>query len=201
MNAVFYSIALGGSEDAPQQLARSLHSLRGFDADMPVFVFVFGTPPAGFIEALHHLKAQVRNLGEYSAYVARKQASMSELFALDPKIHRWLVLEEPELKDCSRLLYLDSDTMFLGPASSLFDKYHGADLYAREEPFSRRSALGHNPAYLDEKQIVDMCLGESLNIVPPFNTGVCLITRSMADAITSVLPIYFDNLYRFLSWF
>jgi hypothetical protein len=201
MDAVFYSLACGGSKIAPVQLARSLQSLRRFNPDMPVFVFLFGEPPPGFVEALGHLNAEVRPLGDHRAYIARTQPDRAELFGLDPKIHRWLVLDEPELKACARVLYIDSDTFFLAPASNLFDRYRDADLYAREEPFSRRSIHGYNPSCVDEDGIAELREREGLSPVPPFNTGVCLLTRAMADAITTIVPRYFDYLFRFLTWF
>lgn len=201
MDAVFYSLAFGGSNVAPVQLARSLQSLRQFNPDMPVFVFLFGEPPPGFVEVLRKFNAEVRPLGDHRAYIARTQPDRAELFALDPKLHRWLILEEPELKACTRLLYIDSDTFFFAPASNLFDRYRDADLYAREEPLCRRSIHGYNRSYVDEEAIADLRVREGLSTVPPFNTGVCLFTREMADAITMIVPRYFDYLFRFLSWF
>ena len=201
MDAVFYSLACGGSKIAPVQLARSLQSLRRFNPDMPVFVFLFGEPPPGFVEALGQLNAEVRPLGDHRAYIARTQPDRAEIFGLDPKIHRWLVLDEPELEACARLLYIDSDTFFFAPASNLFDRYQDADLYAREEPFSRRSIHGYNPSCVDEDGIAELREREGLSPVPPFNTGVCLLTRAMADAITTIVPRYFDYLFRFLTWF
>jgi hypothetical protein len=201
MDAVFYSLAFAGSQTAPVQLARSLNSLRIVSPDQPVFVFLFGESPRGFVEALRQLNADVRPLGDYRAYIARVEPDHAELFALDPRLHRWLVLEEPELKACARLLYIDSDTFFFEPASNLFERYRDADLYAREEPLCRRSIHGYNPSYLDEEKISELRVRERLGPVPPFNTGVCLFTRELADAITANLPHYFDYLYRFLSWF
>lgn len=201
MDAVFYSLAFGGSQVAPVQLVRSVESLRRFDSDMPVFVFLFGEPPPRFVEVLRQLHAEVRPLGDHRAYIARTEPDRAELFALDPKLHRWLILEEPELKACDRLLYIDSDTFFFAPASNLFDRYRDADLYAREEPLCRRSIHGYNRSYVDEEAIADLRVREGLSTVPPFNTGVCLFTREMADAITMIVPRYFDYLFRFLSWF
>jgi hypothetical protein len=201
MDGLFYSLAFGGSEVAPVQLAHSLRSIRFFSPDLPVFVYLFGEAPAGFVDVLRKLNAEVRHLGEHRAYIARTQPERAEFFALDPKIHRWLVLDEPELKRCSRILYIDSDTFFFAPPSRLFERYRGADLYAREEPFSRRSILGYNPSYLDENAIAQLRQGDKLRPVPPFNTGVCLFTREMADSITSIVPAYFDYLFRFFAWF
>src|SRR5438067_2418589 len=123
MDAVFYSLAFAGSQVAPFQLARSLESLRALDRHMPVFVFLFGEPPPGFVEVLRKLNAEVRHLGDYRAYIARTDPERAELFALNPTLHRWLVLEEPELKACARLLYIDSDTFFFAPPNDLFDRY------------------------------------------------------------------------------
>jgi len=201
MDGVFYSLAFGGSEVAPVQLSRSLQSIRHFNPDLPVFVYLFGEAPSGFVDVLRKLNAEVRDLGDHRAYIARTEPERAELFALDPKIHRWLVLEEPELKRCSRILYIDSDTFFFAPPTTLFDRYRDADLYAREEPFCRRSTLGYRESYLDEEAIAELGKREGLDPVPPFNTGVCLFTREMADAITTIVPSYFDYLFRFLSWF
>jgi hypothetical protein len=201
MDAVFYSLAFGGSAIAPVQLARSLESLRLFDPEMPVFVFLFGEPPHGYVDELRRLKAEVRPMGDYRAYIARTEPDRAEFFAVDPKLHRWLILEEPELKACARLLYIDSDTLFFAPPRALFDRYRDADLYAREEPFSRRSIHGYDPSLVDEEGIAGLREREGLSPVPPFNTGVCLFTREMADAITTIVPRYFDYLFRFLAWF
>jgi hypothetical protein len=201
MDAVFYSLAFNGSEAPLVQLARSLESLRTFDHDLPVFVFVFGEPPVRFAEVVQQLNARFQPLGDHRAYIARTEPERGELFSLDPKIHRWLVLDEPELKACERMLYIDSDTFFLSPPRRLFDGYRGADLFAREEPFSRRSVLGYKPSYLDEEAIAELRRCDGLTNVPPFNTGVCLFNRKMADAITMSVPRYFDYLFRFLSWF
>lgn len=201
VDAVFYSLAFSGSEVPLVQLARSIESLRALDHHTPIFVFVFGEPPARFAEVLRQLNAQVRLLGDHCAYIGRTEPERAELFALDPKLHRWLVLEEPELKACKRLLYIDSDTFFLAPPSKLFDRYQDADLYAREEPFSRRSIHGYDPSYVDEEAIAELRERSGLQPVPPFNTGVCLFNREMADSITMSLPLYFDFLFRFLAWF
>jgi hypothetical protein len=201
VDAVFYSLAFNGSEAPLLQLARSIESLRAFDRDLPVFVFVFGEPPTRFVEVLRQLNAQFRPLGDHRAYIARTEPDRAELFALDPKIHRWLVLDEPELEACERILYIDSDTFFLSPPGKLFEQYHGAGLYAREEPFSRRSILGYKASYVDEEAIAELRRRDGLTEVPPFNTGVCLLTRQMADAITASVPRYFDYLFKFLSWF
>ena len=201
MDAVFYSLAFGGSEIAPVQLARSLESLRLFSRDMPVFVYLFGEPAPGFVETLHQFNATVRLLGDHRAYIARTEPERAELFALDLKIHRWLVLKEPEVNACARLLYIDSDTLFFAPVTALFERYRDADLYAREEPFCRRSIHGYEPSFVDEEGIAELREREGLSPVPPFNTGVCLLTRAMADAISTVVPRYFDYLFRFLTWF
>jgi hypothetical protein len=163
-------------------------------------VFLFGEPPPGFVETIRQLNATTRLLGDHRTYIARTEPERAELFALDPKIHRWLVLEEPELKGCERLLYIDSDTLFFAPASNLFARYRDADLYAREEPFCVRSVLGPDPSMIDEQGIAELRAGRP-GPVPPFNTGVVLFNRKMADAITASLPRYFDYLFRFLSWF
>lgn len=201
MEAVFYSLAFAGSQIAPVQLARSLQSLRMLDRDMPVFVFLFGEPPPGFVDVLRKLDAEVRHLGDHGAYIARTEPERAELFALNPTIHRWLIQQEPELKACDRLLYIDSDTFFFAPPSRLFEQYRDADLYAREEPLCLRSIHGYNRTYLDEEAIAEMAASEGLRPVPPFNTGVCLFSREMADAISMIVPRYFDYLFRFLSWF
>jgi hypothetical protein len=201
MEAVFYSLAFAGSQVAPVQLARSLNSLRALDRDLPVFVFLFGEPPPGFIEVLGQLNAEVRHLGDHRGYIARTEPERAELFALNPTLHRWLILDEPELKACSSLLYIDSDTFFFSPPRMLFDRNRDADLYAREEPFCRRSIHGYNRSYIDEDAIAELGLQEGVGPVPPFNTGVCLFTRDMADAITTTVPRYLDYLFRFLSWF
>lgn len=200
-DAVFYSLAFRGSDLAPVQLARSLESIRLFDSHMPVFVFLFGEPPPGFLAALRGLNAEVRLLGDHRAYIARTEPERAELFALDPKLHRWLVLGEPELRACARLLYVDSDTIFFAPPRVLFDRYREADLYAREEPFCRRSIHGYDRSWIDEEGLAALRLHEGLSPVPPFNTGVCLLTRKAADAIIAILPFYFDYLFRFLAWF
>jgi hypothetical protein len=168
---------------------------------MPVFVYLFGEPPPGFVEVLGQLNAEVRPLGSHRDYLARTEPDRAELFALDPKLHRWLILNEPDLKACNRLLYIDSDTFFFAPPRSLFDRYKEADLYAREEPLCRRSIHGYNRSYLDEEALGELGAREGLKSVPPFNTGVCLITRKMADAIATIAPLYLDYLFRFLSWF
>lgn len=201
MEAIFYSLACGGSDLAPVQLARSVESIRLFDPDIPVLVFLFGEPPPGFVGLLRRLNAQVRHLGDHRAYIARTEPERAELFALDLKLHRWLVLGEPELKACARLLYVDSDTIFFAPARALFDRYRDADLHAREEPGCRRSVHFYDRSWVDEEALAALRLREGLAPVPPFNTGVCLLSRAAADAITMILPLYFDYLFRFLSWF
>lgn len=200
MDAVFYSIAFGHSEMSALQLAASVQSLRMLDARTPVYIFFFGTPPAGFLEVINRFNVDTHDLGNYRQYFLEIQPDYGEVFALDPKIHRWLVLNEPVLKACSRLLYVDSDTIFLQPASEIFERYTAAEFYAREEPFCRRSTLGYDSAYVDEDQIAELQMRERLNSIAPFNTGVFLSSREAADAITSVLPYYFDYLLRLLSF-
>jgi hypothetical protein len=121
-------------------------------------------------------------------------------FTRFPSAQRWLSLDDILTARFDRILYLDNDTFILGDIERLFRRFQGADLYAREEPTTRRSHIGYDSTYIDESIIRGLQRAEKVNPILPFNIGVVLMKRQVAQWLAQNVDLVFRYLMRFTSW-
>ena len=98
----------------------------------------------------------------------------------------------------SQFLYLDCDTFFFDDVESLFHTYAGHDWNAREETLSRRSHYGYNPSHIDESTLESIARRERLQLISPFNSGVCLLNNHVRIGFDRVRVNFLDLAWRLL---
>jgi hypothetical protein len=128
----------------------------------------------------------------------RRAHPRGSVLALYPTFHKFMALENLPLQDLTQLLYLDCDTFFFDDVNLLFDLHAASDWYAREEPGSLRSQYGSNPKHVDEMLLQYIARSESLRSVPPFNSGVCLLNRSIWQSVNGLRDLYLSLAWRLL---
>lgn len=174
--AVYYSV-----DDDPKYLyfaIRSVASLRRYNRDIPVRVFVHGQPPARARTALRRAGAEV---------VVRPAIERHRLMLL-----KWQPLEllrEP------RQLFIDADTVFFGNVDRLFRDRTEHDFYARIEMGTEAV-----PPYLVGNQLVVNQVNHHLlrkltatlggRDIPVFNTGVMLMNHDLHKLIAEAQPLF-----------
>ncbi len=198
---VYYTLVVrpeGRSAPTLAQLFRSLASLRAHNRAVPVRLCLSGVLAADDRARLDALDVEVEDHGDYEAHLRRFcPARVAEVVACLPFLHEVTSLAGLVEGGAARLLYLDVDTFFFGDVERLFDRYAALDLYAREEPFSRLSAIGHDPDVIDEAALAALCRREGARFVPPFNNGVMLMSRAFAAEIAARLGELLRDVFRF----
>jgi len=125
MNIVFYSykksIHAHINDHELKRLDHSIHSLRDFNNEIPVYLFC--DDPA-FIPPYFRLNYNVNVLPFVDGFDHNMLSAWS--------IHRWYNLKYFE-GESSNILYLDSDTIFYDDVQYIFDTYSRYDVYGREE--------------------------------------------------------------------
>ena len=202
---VYYSIALW--PESPEfasrycsQLCASVSSLRQFNREIPIFVFVYGPMAEQYASDLVESDAIIKQMGPYEKALQQVAPATWTVLATYPVLHRWMVFDILEELNPRQILYLDCDTFFLDDVRRLFDQYTSAGIYAREEPFSRRSHLGYDPSYLDEDRLSALLPGPTTRSLLPFNIGVCLMNAGSWRSVHRRLGVFFDYVWRFLLW-
>jgi hypothetical protein len=197
---VYYGYTFGAEtrSDALWQLERSMGSFRRHNPNIEARIFAYGEPPPGFRQIADRYAVAIEPAGDYRARLEAIAPECGDLLARYPVLPKYLALDRLRDASADTLLYVDADTYFLGPVELLLEAHRGADLYAREEPCSRRSALGYRPAYLNEELLRDIAAAEACNFVPPFNTGVMLFNRRSWERIADRLPFLVSCILRFM---
>jgi len=167
----------------------SLQSLRRWNSDIEVKVFCYGDVPAASRRGFLKLGAEV--------------VSMRKPKAIPATFLKWHALRGMEN---SRVLYVDSDTLFFGDPLKLFRKFKTRDFYAREEYGTRPGVgfqlLGNSvlePQIYDKKlKAISLILGFKRR--PIFNTGVMLFNNGFAgkmgkrfDEMTEVFRTFVEH--------
>lgn len=200
MRRVIYSLSTREGDDeglCPHQLALSVDSLRRHNDDIPVTLFLYGALPSEVEDKLAGLNVDVRRRGAY-ADVLRELTPEWELGAACPLLHKWLSLRALEVAPDDQVLYLDCDTFLFDDVARLFDGHRDARLYAREEPFSRRSHLGLDARHIDEEALARLAAACGAAPVPPYNCGVVMMNHGLAAEIAALAPVFLEHSVRFL---
>ena len=197
MNVVYYSVVLLGAPHVERQWTQSIRSLRRYNRDIEVRLFVFGTPSIEMQREADAARVDVRS-SDYSwcfSEVPAYWVPALERFVAAPKI---LALAHMRDERNDHLCYLDCDTFFFGDVEALFDRYCDCDWYAREEPGSARSHCGYDPHHVDEVRLDELTRREHLVTVAPYNTGVMVMKRDCARALGALTDDFLWYLWRLL---
>jgi hypothetical protein len=182
MKIVTYSLSSGGP---PQQthyhreLLVSVKSLRRFNSHLSVHVFLYDQHPSSFMSELEDQGVCIHQMGTYDNAIRRLRPRAFRTLAYYPVLHKWLNFSELEPFAPSQILQVDCDTLFFDDVGLLFDRYAERQFYAREEPFSKASAYGYDPAYLDEEALFALARSEGASEVGPYNVGVCMLNHGL----------------------
>jgi hypothetical protein len=194
---VYYSLASFPDDSREQQWFQSIRSLRIYNQSIRVWLLLFNEASAELLREAERWNVHVQFLGDYEEFLQRLHARGSVL-ALYPTFHKFLALEKLPLHSVTQLLYLDCDTFFFDDVNLIFDGHTTHDWYAREEPSSLRSLLGHNPKHVDELLLQYIARNEHVRYVPPFNSGVCLLNHDIWQKLGGLRDAYLDLAWRLL---
>jgi hypothetical protein len=194
---IYYSLAYSGGSVCEHQWIQSIRSLRRYNPTIPVVLFLYTGASAALLTQADRSRVNVRYLGDYSEYLQRMHVRGSVL-ALYPTFHKFLPLGDGPLDAACQVLYLDCDTFFFDDVEALFHTYAGHDWNAREEPLSRRSHYGYNPSHIDESTLESIARRERLQLISPFNSGVCLLNNHVKIGFDRIRISFLDLAWRLL---
>ena len=197
MRFVYYSLANAPDAGREQQWTQSIRSLRRYNAEITVWLFLFNGATAELLREADRQRVHVHYLGEYGE-LFRQTHGRGSVLALYPTFHKFLVLAHASLGDIIQILYLDCDTFFFENVDRLFDRYSAHQWYAREEPSSRRSHFAYDPNHIDEDLLEHVAQCEGLRHVFPFNSGVCLLNHGVWHELERLRIPYLDLAWRLL---
>jgi hypothetical protein len=203
---VYYTIHFGNTghtyESILDQHIKSVESLRKNNQSIPICVAVWERRLRRVDQQrLESLDVKVRHLGSYAKRLRQwLPGAWADLFNQFPNGQKWISLSDLLDARFDRILYLDNDTFFLRDVEELFERFPVADLCAREEPNTRRSPLGYHPTYIDEAVLSHLLRSEKSNRIVPFNTGVVLMRRQVAEWLSQNLNLFFSYAMRFTMW-
>lgn len=197
-----YSAPPGGMLAVDEwRLLNSITSLRAHNRALPVRLFVFGQLPDRLAAQLAAQDVRIEPVGDYARHL-RDFCSpiVSDVLSRFPLLHKWTCLAYLAAEDVDQILYVDADTHFFRDVTACFERYRECALYAREEPFSRRSPLGPRPAHLDEEALDALIRDLGLAPIAPFNTGIILYNQGAWRAVAERLREFVDYVWRFTLW-
>jgi hypothetical protein len=181
MQAIYYSLVLTSRSPVYQtQWIRSIESLRRYNRDIPVYLFLFNDTPPEILKKAEQCNVAVHHLGSYRDCLMELAGEEGAVLSAIPTLNKLLPLPHLDTQ-ISQLLYVDCDTCFFGDVAALFANYRHCRFYAREEQNSRRSAFfRYNSEYVDEDALERIAAETGSAFVPPFNSGVFLLNHGLA---------------------
>jgi hypothetical protein len=179
------------------QWIQSIRSLRRYNRQTAVHLFLYDTPPEAVLHEADRQRVQVHRRGGYRDRISALHPHGSVL-ANYPTFHKFMSLCDMSVHDTHQLLYLDCDTFFFDDVDRLFELYGEDHWIAREEPRSRLSHLGLNLAHLDEEVLDALARREGLRSIWPFNSGVCLLNHGIWHVLERLQTTYFETAWRLL---
>jgi hypothetical protein len=203
MKVVSYSLSASGSqrdEHYRRELFYSVKSLRRFNRNVRVVVFLYDEHPVEFIGSLEKEAVEIRRCGAYRDAVASIRPRAYRTFQQYPCVHKWLNYVELAPLAPTQVLQVDCDTLFFDDVENLFSAYSEQKVYAREEPRSRACPYGYEPSCLDEDQLAAVARSEGAASVGPYNLGVCLLNHGAWAEIAQWSPVYLEYVFRFNAW-
>ena len=82
---------------------------------------------------------------------------------------------------------------------SLFERYAGPDVVAREEVYSGRSIHGADCAFIDEPLLERLAGHLGRAVVPPFNLGVVLYNHGVVARLAGIMATFLDDAWRLMT--
>ena len=195
---VYYSLAAVGSAACERQWVQSIRSLRRYNGDIPVFLFVYGSLAAGTLAEAERHGVRVINGGDYATCFADLSWAAAQALVRNPTLHKVGSLRLCPTEAAGQVLFLDCDTFFFDDVDRLFERYQGHHFYAREEPGSSRSHYGYDRTYLDEAVLQGMERAEGLQPIPPYNSGVFMLNGGAWDHLRALAGDFLSYAWRLL---
>ena len=200
MNIVTYSLSADGppqQTDFHTQLMYSVKSLRVYNRNVPIHVFLYGEHLSDYIGKLSDLGVTIHQMGPYADAIKRIRPRAFRTLANYPVLHKWLNLSELGKLRPSQILQTDCDTFFFGDVGVLFERYTERQFYAREEPSSRASHYGYDQTYLDEDALFTLARREGAAVVNPYNIGISLVNHGLWTEIAKRSDKFLSYAFRF----
>jgi hypothetical protein len=200
---VHYSVSFRDGDPRPDliaQLNASAGTLRAHNADIPVVLFLYGSPTADLVAVCRAHDVMVHLQGPYEQRLAGLCPAGWPALARYPLLHRFLNFRELVAAGVRQALYLDCDTIFFDDVAVLFDAYTGAHVFGREEVHTSRSRHGCDRSFVDEPLLARLAVVEGAVAIPPFNLGVVLFNHGVLEALAALEPLFVDYAWRFVLW-
>jgi hypothetical protein len=198
MRAVYYSLAALGNAACERQWVQSIRSLRRHNREIWVYLVVWGAPRAETLAEAARQGVCVVDVGAYAGAFTHLPPAWAEILRRNPTLHKILSLRHFPTDQLDQLLYLDSDTFFLGDVEGLFSLYRGQHFLAREEPGSRRSHYGYDSGYIDEDALAAIARGDGRTSVPPYNTGIFLMNGGLWNHLRALVDDFLVCAWRLM---
>jgi hypothetical protein len=200
---VAYSLELPAETPRPDlvdQLTTSLHTLRSHNAAVPVVLFLYGGRTRELDAIAGAYGVAVHEQGSYAARLAALCPAGWQALARYPLLCKYLNFGELATRGASPAFLCDCDTVFFGDVARIFERYGAADLAAREEVHSGRSHYGADRGFIDEPLLERLAAADGAAAVPPFNTGVVLVSGELLRWLAALEPVFVDYAWRFACW-
>jgi hypothetical protein len=200
---VAYALELPAARPRPdliEQLTGSLGSLRSHNGDVPVVLFLYGRRSRELGRLCDAHDVVVQEQGAYDRRLASLCPVGWAALAHYPLLCKYLNFGQLAALGVPRVLLCDCDTLFFGDVGRLFERYAGADLAAREEVHSSRSPYGADRSFIDEPLLERLAAEHGASAVPPFNTGVVLLSDRLVRRLAALEAVTVDFAWRFLLW-
>ncbi len=177
MKRILYSLATG-NERYEQQWIESIGSLRRHNRHIPVHLTLYGKPGDRLLVEAERQRVVIVRHASYEQTLHTALPNYSRMLLANPTLHKIASMRDIPT-DRGQVLYLDCDTFCFDDVERLFDRYANGDFHAREEPYSRRSPNGYDPAYIDEDALASLARRERCSFVPAYNTGVMMLNNAI----------------------
>lgn len=197
MKGVYYTLVNSPGSHCERQWTQSIRSLRLFNREIPVWLLLFNGATAELVQEAERQNVFVEYLGPYPDFL-QKFHPRGSVLALYPTLQKFVSLTHLPLQDLTQLLYLDCDTFFFDDVNMLFSEYCTDQMYAREEPMTRRSHYGCNAEHVNEELLLRIAQCEGLRPVLPFNTGIFLLNHGIWEKLETLRAEYLSLAWRLL---
>ena len=199
MITVYYSLTADSDGTRERQWARSVDSLRRHNTDVSVVLCLYGGARAETLDVASRAGVRIEPMGEYGDALGDIPAHWRNTLIINPTLHKLLSLRSLAASESlTRLIYLDCDTYCFADIASLAARYEHCDWYAREEPLTLRSEEGYDWTYINEDALAEIARAEGLTPIPPYNTGVMMLSADLARTLVTLLDDFVWYAWRLL---